>query len=245
MRAACRSWRHLRTPAVFRDICLWRARSAGPPRTRSGIRSPSSSVTAPRTLNGGRVCKPDSVQRASKHRPACRDDHSSGSRFAPGLMQPTRGSTSDPLAKTGFRAGPTLPSYLALLRAGFTVPRTLPPERWALTPPFHPCQTRPTGRERSQVWPGSTHSWGRAGGIFSVALSVVPKLRDPLALPGALSCGVRTFLSPSRKCGTASDRPTRPPIQVYRARFVWRSGFAQFGRGEKECHYARLKPSAT
>jgi hypothetical protein len=36
------------------------------------------------------------------------------------------------------RAGPTLPSYLALHHAGFSVPRLLPNERWALTPPFHP-----------------------------------------------------------------------------------------------------------
>src|SRR5271168_915986 len=38
------------------------------------------------------------------------------------------------------RAGPALPSYLALLHAGFSVPRMLPSGRWALTPPFHPCQ---------------------------------------------------------------------------------------------------------
>jgi hypothetical protein len=46
------------------------------------------------------------------------------------------------------RAGPALPSYLALLHAGFSVPRMLPSERWALTPPFHPCQMRraETGR---------------------------------------------------------------------------------------------------
>ena len=29
--------------------------------------------------------------------------------------------------------------YLALLLAGLAVPPTLPPARWALTPPFHPC----------------------------------------------------------------------------------------------------------
>jgi hypothetical protein len=38
------------------------------------------------------------------------------------------------------RAGPALPSYLALLHAGFSVPRMLPSGRWALTPPFHPYQ---------------------------------------------------------------------------------------------------------
>ena len=51
------------------------------------------------------------------------------------------------------RAGPALPSYLALLHAGFSVPRVLPRERWALTPPFHPCQMRSTGRGESPVFP--------------------------------------------------------------------------------------------
>src|SRR5271170_2339976 len=47
------------------------------------------------------------------------------------------------------RAGPALPSYLALLHAGFSVPRMLPPGRWALTPPFHPYQA--DGRLRRLV----------------------------------------------------------------------------------------------
>src|SRR5579863_2861644 len=38
------------------------------------------------------------------------------------------------------RAGPALPSYLALHHAGFSVPHVLLRERWALTPPFHPYQ---------------------------------------------------------------------------------------------------------
>src|SRR5580704_5136996 len=38
------------------------------------------------------------------------------------------------------RAGPALPSYLALHHAGFSVPHALLRERWALTPPFHPYQ---------------------------------------------------------------------------------------------------------
>jgi hypothetical protein len=51
------------------------------------------------------------------------------------------------------RAGPALPSYLALLHAGFSVPRVSPPGRWALTPPFHPCQMRSTGRGEPSVLP--------------------------------------------------------------------------------------------
>jgi hypothetical protein len=51
------------------------------------------------------------------------------------------------------RAGPALPSYLALLHAGFSVPRVSPPGRWALTPPFHPCQMRSTERGEPSVLP--------------------------------------------------------------------------------------------
>jgi hypothetical protein len=43
---------------------------------------------------------------------------------------------------TGSRRSP----YLALLRTGFAVPRPSPVERWALTPPFHPCPATPAGR---------------------------------------------------------------------------------------------------
>src|SRR5579859_1515701 len=40
------------------------------------------------------------------------------------------------------RAGPALPSYLALHHAGFSRLPILLPGRWALTPPFHPCLTK-------------------------------------------------------------------------------------------------------
>lgn len=67
-------------------------------------------------------------------------------------MRPTRGLTprivSDPQGAGPFelqsgskdlrRAGPALPSYLALLHAGFAELPILLPGRWALTPPFHP-----------------------------------------------------------------------------------------------------------
>ena len=71
------------------------------------------------------------------------------------------------------RAGPALPSYLALLHAGFSVPRMLPSGRWALTPPFHPYQMRSV-----RNWPSRGVTKRRSprskltGGIFSVALSV-------------------------------------------------------------------------
>ena len=49
------------------------------------------------------------------------------------------------------RAGPALPSYLALHHAGFSMPPMLPPERWALTPPFHPCLATQLCEDVSQV----------------------------------------------------------------------------------------------
>ena len=55
------------------------------------------------------------------------------------------------------RAGPALPSYLALHHAGFSVPPMLPPERWALTPPFHPCQTERAFRRRLAGFPARCH----------------------------------------------------------------------------------------
>jgi hypothetical protein len=55
------------------------------------------------------------------------------------------------------RAGPALPSYLALHHAGFSVPPVSPPERWALTPPFHPCQTSRAFRRRHTGFPMRCH----------------------------------------------------------------------------------------
>ena len=59
--------------------------------------------------------------------------------------------------KRAQRAGPALPSYLALHHAGFSVPPVLPPERWALTPPFHPCQTELAFRRRLAGFPVRCH----------------------------------------------------------------------------------------
>ncbi len=61
------------------------------------------------------------------------------------------------LRKRSQRAGPALPSYLALHHAGFSVPPMLPPERWALTPPFHPCQTERASRRRLAGFPARCH----------------------------------------------------------------------------------------
>ena len=148
-------------------------------------------------------------------------DHSSRSRIAPGLKQPTRGSSQRLLAKLLHRAGPALPSYLALLHAGFSVPRVSPPGRWALTPPFHPCQMRPTQRGEPAVFPkacrrGTSDTGGLIFcGTFRSRASEnrlrVSQIRNPLALPGALpfvdgSCEFTTMES------GLSSRP--PPLRA-------------------------------
>jgi hypothetical protein len=154
-----------------------------------------------------------------------------------------RGSSSLPEGRSAslfrakrIRAEPALPSYLALLHAGFSVPRMLPSGRWALTPPFHPCQMRSTETGKPLVLPrtcrrGARHTGGlifcgtfrsRAAGVrFSLVL-----WRNPLALPGALPCGSRLLrvrhrwspdfppvrLACAKQTG---DHPTHPPAKLY------------------------------
>jgi hypothetical protein len=144
-------------------------------------------LTEGKRNSGRRVCKPDSVRRVSTprfasepFRPTRRGDHSSGSRIAPGLKRPTRGSREFTTRANSVRAGPALPSYLTLLHAGFSVPRMLPSERWALTPPFHPYPVHAAERGGPNVFPSACHrSALHTGGLFSVALSVA----KPAAIP--------------------------------------------------------------
>ncbi len=59
--------------------------------------------------------------------------------------------------------GSSFPPYLVLLRVGFTLPPSLPPERCALTAPFHPYSDFPSPK---------TGTWDTRSGMFSVALAV-------------------------------------------------------------------------
>ena len=43
-----------------------------------------------------------------------------------------------PMRNLALALGRSFPPYLVLLRVGFTLPPALPPERCALTAPFHP-----------------------------------------------------------------------------------------------------------
>src|SRR2546425_1986232 len=171
-----------------------------------------------------------SVRRLSapnRVRPTHRGDHSSGSRIASGLKRPTRGL---------YRAGPALPSYLALHHAGFAVPRALPPERWALTPPFHPCPAQPACERRAEGFPPACHRGFRgslaltascAGGLFSVALSVAessqtrpPGVTRRVALQSdhrkTSDRGVRTFLQAEHREMLAQRSPDLPASSIIR-----------------------------
>ena len=94
--------------------------------------------------------------------------------------------------------------------------RQLLPARWALTPPFHPylCGGLNWPAERFCLQPiTEAHSHRRF--IFCGTVRSRSRLCfSPLALPGALPCGVRTFLQPvqfAMVCDErTSDHPTRP-----------------------------------
>ena len=80
------------------------------------------------------------------------------------------------------RAACGTPPYLVLLRAGFCLPPVLPRARCALTAPFHHCLC--VAR--------ACASTARSAVYF---LCHYPSSCPDRALPGALPCGVRTFLS--------------------------------------------------
>ena len=81
-----------------------------------------------------------------------------------------------------------LPIYLSLQPVGSTVPGVLLPERWALTPPFHP-------------YPSCD------GRLFSVTFNLA--VADNFPLRSTVLCVARTFLSlPKREAATKSPRQT-------------------------------------
>ena len=107
--------------------------------------------------------------------PLGRDSHHGSSSLPEGCslrkLAPSRRESAN--SRLHFqRAGPALPSYLALHHAGFSVLPVLLPGRWALTPPFHPCQTEPRFEGILQVSLLHATALRSAGGLFSVALSV-------------------------------------------------------------------------
>jgi len=118
------------------------------------------------------------------------------------------------------RDGTSLAAYLALLRLGFAEPLTLPPMRWALTPPFHP-------------YPGSA-----AACASSVSEAVCFLLHYPSrearaaraqALPGSLPFGARTFLGNTGK--PALSRPSGCTIFRVPTNTLWLKPFKKIQVG--------------
>jgi hypothetical protein len=145
--------------------------------------------------------------------PACAnvtdDDHSSSPAIAGGIEQPTR------RLRTG---RPVAPPYLVLLRAGFCLPPVLPRARCALTAPFHPYFRRTGWSAECPESPGHLDGVARpelgaallrrsTGPTEAVSfLCHCPSGHPDRALPGALPCGVRTFLPAFASCGASARR---------------------------------------
>jgi hypothetical protein len=142
------------------------------------------------------------------------DDHSSSLAIAGEIKRPTR------KLRTG--RPQTLP-YLVLLRAGFCLPPVLPRARCALTAPFHPYSPSPGGpgygAASLEGLPRRSASARKRAVYF---LCHYPSGCPDRGLPGALPCGVRTFLcltwtGPKGLHRTSSDRLARcEPLIVLR-----------------------------
>jgi len=86
---------------------------------------------------GKRTCKPNSVVCGhSSRRRVAADAHQRPTRRFRQLLEPPR--SIGPMRNASLALGSRFPPYLVLLRVGFTLPPALPPERCALTAPFHP-----------------------------------------------------------------------------------------------------------
>jgi hypothetical protein len=86
---------------------------------------------------GKRTCKPNSVVCGHSSRPSvtARAHQRPTRRFRQLLEPPSR---IGPMRSRRLALDGNFPPYLVLLRVGFTKPPSLPPERCALTAPFHP-----------------------------------------------------------------------------------------------------------
>jgi len=145
------------------------------------------------------------------------DDHSSSPVITDGIKQPTRKPrTGRPMIA---RCRTTALPYLALLRAGFCLPRLLPGARCALTAPFHPCLFAAGGKAGS----------ARQRCVFCATfLRVAPTGCYPAHCPAefGLSFHLRTFVlrrtSPNPIRSFESDWRTCPPQPQGRRRaIVW------------------------
>jgi hypothetical protein len=103
--------------------------------------------------------------------------------------------------------GARFPPYLVLLRVGFTLPPALPPERCALTAPFHPYPGTEAASDFRVALP--KEGWPRR---YLFCGTGRPRALKPASrtLSGTLPCGVRTFL-PRRTSGLRLSLRQRPP----------------------------------
>ena len=86
---------------------------------------------------GKRTCKPNSVVCGhSSRRRVAADTHQRPTRRFRQLLRAAWAHRAD--AQRRMARCRRFPPYLVLLRVGFTLPPALPPERCALTAPFHP-----------------------------------------------------------------------------------------------------------
>jgi hypothetical protein len=143
---------------------------------------------------GRRTCKPNSVVcgHSSRRRVAASAQQRPTRRFRQWLEPPFAHRADTQPAWLFWRG---FPPYLVLLRVGFTLPPSLPPERCALTAPFHP-------------YPGFPGRYVFCGTGRLRALTPASR-----TLSGTLPYGVRTFLSRSACCRVrpGSDRPVLLP----------------------------------
>ena len=107
------------------------------------------------------------------------------------------------------RAGPALPSYLALHHAGFSRLPVLLPGRWALTPPFHPCQTTQLCEDVSQVSLCRCRYRHRGGLLPHLFTLACARSRKPSAVVfcGTLCNGDLTIAVPRRYLATCPAEP--------------------------------------
>lgn len=134
--------------------------------------------------------------------------HSSGSRLTPTLTRHTRG--------TGWKR-PICAPYSVLLQAGFTMPGTLPPPRWALTPPFHPYSER------------------IRSGLLSVALSLGSRRADVIRRPVSMEPGLSSSIT--LKAIPATARPSGQGVPIGQMNWPRQCRFTNRARGnQRERH---------
>ena len=93
-------------------------------------------------------------------------------------------------------------SYSVFLQMGFSVPRMSPPERWSLTPPFHPCPAPSWSKEDRKC----------AGRSFFCGTLRRTENRSAWPLASILPVEARTFLPRGKPPGRSSEDPATKAV---------------------------------